>query len=69
MFVAEELIMDADARWRFATPGNGTWRWVAESTDGLETASLAAFTSVEDCMADAAGHGYTNYRPTEAAYS
>ena len=30
---------------------------------------VATFPSVEDCMADAAQHGYANYVPTEAAYS
>lgn len=61
--------MGTDAKWKFATAGNGAWRWVAARTDGSEIVSPADFTSVEDCMADAAGHGYANYRPTEAAYS
>lgn len=61
--------MGRDAKWKFATPGNGAWRWVAADSDGLEIASPADFTSVEDCMADAAQHGYANYRPTEAAYA
>ena len=61
--------MQADAKWKFDTPGNGAWRWVAANTDGSVTASSTEFPSVEDCMADAAQHGYANYRPTEAAYS
>jgi hypothetical protein len=59
---------DSAANWKFATRGDGGWRWTAATTEGEQTVSLSAFTSIEDCMADAAQHGYTNYRPTEAAY-
>jgi hypothetical protein len=61
--------MEANAHWKFATPGDGAWHWVASDTNGGEIASPAEFSSVEDCMADAAQHGYANYRPTEAAYA
>ena len=60
--------METGARWRFVTHGDGDWRWTAASTDGAEMLSDAAFRSIEDCMADAAQHGYANYHPTEAAY-
>ena len=60
--------MEGRAKWKFATPGNGDWRWIAAQEDGSEAASPRAFESIEDCMADAAQHGYANYRPTEAAY-
>jgi hypothetical protein len=59
---------EGSPKWKFATRGDGDWRWTAATTDGDETVSPAAFASIEDCMADAAQHGYTNYRPTEAAY-
>lgn len=61
--------MDALQKWKFATPGNGVWHWIAAREDGSQVASPPAFASVEDCMADAAQHGYPDYRPTEAAYS
>ncbi|MES2563440.1 MAG: hypothetical protein V4637_12010 [Pseudomonadota bacterium] len=61
--------MDTHTKWKFATPGNGAWHWVTATSDGSEIASTTHFPSVEDCMADAAAHGYANYRPTEAAYS
>ena len=61
--------MEAGARWKFATLGDGEWRWMAARTDGAEDVSPCAFASVEDCMADAAQHGFANYRPTEATYA
>jgi hypothetical protein len=61
--------MEQGAKWKFATRGDGEWRWTATEVDGAEAAaSASAFASVEDCMADAARHGYANYVPTEAAY-
>ena len=61
--------MEQRAGWRFVTKGDGEWRWTAVEVDGAEAAaSLSAFASVEDCMADAARNGYANYAPTEAAY-
>ena len=61
--------MEQCGKWRFMTRGNGEWRWTAAEAQGAETlASESAFASVEDCMADAAQHGYANYVPTEAAY-
>jgi hypothetical protein len=61
--------MGQQAKWRFVTRGDGEWRWSAAEPDGAEAAaSEAAFASVEDCMADAARHGFGNYIPTEAAY-
>ena len=63
------MLMEQRAKWRFMTRGDGEWRWAAAEVDGAEAAaSLSAFASVEDCMADAARHGYANYAPTEAAY-
>ncbi len=61
--------MEIRAKWKFATPGNGAWRWIAAHDDGSELESPCAFGSVEDCMADASQHGYANYRSTEAAYA
>jgi hypothetical protein len=61
--------MEATAKWKFATRGDGEWRWIAAGRDGSEQASPSAFASVEDCMADAAQHGYADYRPTEAPYA
>ncbi len=61
--------METRAKWKFATPGDGAWRWVAATEDGAALESPAAFASVEACMADAAQHGFADYRPTEAAYS
>ena len=61
--------MEQRAKWKFATRGDGEWRWTAVEVGGAEAAaSESAFASVEDCMADAARHGYANYVPTEAAY-
>jgi hypothetical protein len=60
--------MEGRANWKFATRGDGEWRWSAAEPDGSEATSPCAFGSVEDCMADAARHGYANYRQTEAAY-
>lgn len=61
--------MEQHAKWRFVTKGDGEWRWSAARVDGAEAAaSEAAFACVEDCLADAARHGYANYVPTEAAY-
>jgi hypothetical protein len=62
------MSMQGTASFRFSTPGNGSWHWVAARDDGLETQSPAAFDSIEDCMADAARHGYDHFYPTEAAY-
>jgi hypothetical protein len=59
--------METGAKWRFVTHGDGDWRWMVLG-DGTEALSDSAFRSIEDCMADAAQHGYANYHPTEAAY-
>jgi hypothetical protein len=61
--------MEARAKWKFATPGDGAWRWIAAHEDGSALESPSAFAWVEDCMADAARHGYADYRPTEPADS
>lgn len=61
--------MEACTQWRFTTRGDGEWRWSAADGAGTQTSSTGAFGSVEDCMADAAQHGYTNYFRTEAAYA
>ena len=60
--------MEGPGGWKFVTMGDGEWRWRAHS-DGTEAVSPSVFASIEDCMADAARHGYTNWRPTEAAYA
>ena len=61
--------MQTSASFKFRTAGDGAWHWTAAQADGIETISPCAFGSIEDCMADAAEHGYANYRPTEAAYA
>ena len=60
--------MQGNANFRFVTQGNGAWHWKAAHDDGVETVSPSAFGCIEDCMADAAQHGYANFHPTEAAY-
>ena len=60
--------MQQTASFKFRTAGDGAWHWAAAQSDGMETISPCAFGSIEDCMADAAEHGYANFRPTEAAY-
>ena len=61
--------MQTNASFKFVTAGNGAWHWRAAQDDGAETVSPCAFGCIEDCMADAAQHGYANYHPTEAAYT
>ena len=61
--------MEGTASFRFSTPGDGEWHWTAAREDGLEVHSPAAFSTIEDCMADAAQHGYARFYPTEAAYA
>ena len=60
--------MEERKNWRFVTRGDGEWRWTAAELDGAEAASASSFACVEDCMADAAQHGYMNYFRTEAPY-
>jgi hypothetical protein len=60
--------MQATASFRFSTAGDGAWHWTAAQPDGAETISPCAFGCIEDCMADAAEHGYANYYRHEAAY-
>ena len=60
--------MQTTANFKFKTAGDGAWHWLAAHDDGAEIVSPAAFGSIEDCMADAARHGYANFYPTEAAY-
>ena len=60
--------MQAAAGWKFVSAGDGAWRWTAPQAEGEEAVSPCAFGSIEDCMADAAQHGYANWHPTEAAY-
>ena len=60
--------MQATASFRFTTAGDGTWHWTAAYDDGAQTMSPSEFGTIEDCMADAAAHGYAKYYPTEAAY-
>ena len=60
--------MEGSARFKFTTAGDGAWHWKAALADGAETISPCAFGSIEDCMADAAQHGYANFYPTEAPY-
>lgn len=60
--------MQETASFKFRTVGDGAWHWTAARDDGAETISPCAFGTIEDCMADAAQHGYANFRPTEAAY-
>jgi hypothetical protein len=60
--------MEGSAGWRFVTAGDGAWRWTAAYDGGIEAESTCAFGCIEECMADAAQHGYANFRPTEAAY-
>jgi hypothetical protein len=61
--------MEQRGKWRFATRGDGEWRWTTEAEGAEAAVSACTFPSVEDCMADAAQHGYANYVPTEAAYA
>ena len=61
--------MEVNASFKFTTVGDGAWHWTAADSDGMETVSPCAFGSIEDCMADAARHGYANFYPTEAAYA
>jgi hypothetical protein len=60
--------MQQAASFKFRTIGDGAWHWAAADGDGSETVSPCAFGTIEDCMADAAMHGYANFHPTEAAY-
>jgi hypothetical protein len=60
--------MQGSTSFRFTTPGDGVWHWAIAQDDGIETISPCAFASIEDCMADAALHGYARFYPTEAAY-
>lgn len=60
--------MQETSSFKFRTVGDGAWHWAAARDDGAETISPCAFGTIEDCMADAALHGYANFRPTEAAY-
>ena len=60
--------MELAAGWKFVSAGDGAWRWTAPHAEGNEAMSPCAFDSIEDCMADAAQHGYANWHPTEAAY-
>jgi hypothetical protein len=62
------VLMQVNASFKFTTAGNGAWHWKAAQPDGVETVSPSAFSSIEDCMADAAQHGYAHFYPTEAAY-
>jgi hypothetical protein len=60
--------MQTTDSFKFTTAGDGAWHWKAARENGLETVSPSAFQSIEDCMADAAQHGFANFYPTEAAY-
>jgi hypothetical protein len=63
------MYMEASsASFRFTTAGDGAWQWTAAQPDGAEMISPCHFGCIEDCMADAAAHGYAHYYPTEAAY-
>ena len=61
--------MESTSSFRFTTAGDGVWHWTAATADGAQRVSPSVFSTIEDCMADAAQHGYANFHPTEAAYA
>ena len=44
--------------WTFSQGDDGRWSWHVCPPDGVESASVRSFASLNDCVADARLHGY-----------
>jgi hypothetical protein len=59
-------VLDRRRQWKFSLKEkDGSWAWHVSSHGKTQESSARSFNTLDECLADAASHGYVVYEDTE----